>query len=264
MQSHCTSPTASAATLRPDRARLCTEVTRLLTLQTQLSRVKMGETPSQTSRDRNLSEGSIVGPYTSNSPPRSQPRMDFNKLQYLPLALPRFSLLAGIFLVGVAWIEVRGLRLAYSSIGLGGAVMPGHLPARPVPGVGIALAVFVPPLSAVAIALLISRWQSATLAYTGGSVGRLIGADLLTLNKVQGLTGCGKTLPSIRDGLWGRARNPRTRAKALISLVRVHGFRVRGRSPRPGMTIRQHFFRSLLRAPVASIGVAGTFDGMVC
>ena len=95
MQSHFTSPTASAATLRPDRARLCTEVTRLLTLQAQLSRVKMGETPSQTSRDRHLSEGSIVGPYTSNSPPRSQPRMDFNKLQYLPLALPRFSLLAG-------------------------------------------------------------------------------------------------------------------------------------------------------------------------
>ena len=63
----------------------------------------------------------------------------------------------------------------------------GHLLARPVPGVGIALAVFVPPLSAVAIALLISRWQSAALSYTGGSVGRLIGADLLTLNKVQGL-----------------------------------------------------------------------------
>jgi len=70
MQSHFTSPSACAATLRPDRARLCTEVTRLLTLQAQLSRVKMGETPSQTSHDRNLSEGSIVGPYTSNSPPR--------------------------------------------------------------------------------------------------------------------------------------------------------------------------------------------------
>ena len=97
--------------------------------------------------------------------------MDFNKLQYLPVALPRFSLLAGIFLVLVAWIGVRGLRLAYSSIGLSGAVMPSHLLARPVPGVGIALPVFVPPLSAVAIALLISRWQSAALAYTGGSVG---------------------------------------------------------------------------------------------
>src|SRR5580693_4095848 len=172
--------------------------------------------------------------------------MDFNKLQYLPVALPRFSLLVGDISRSGGMDRGARLRLAYSSIGLSGAVMPGHLLARPVPGVGIALPVFVPPLSAVAIALLISRWQSAALAYAGGSVGRLIGADLLTLNKVQGLTGCGKTLPSFRDGLWGRARNPRTRAKPLISLVRVHGFRVRGRSPRPGMTIRQHFFRSLL------------------
>jgi hypothetical protein len=179
----------------------------------------MSETTSQTSHDRNLSEGASLA--RTHRIPRlaQQPRMDFAA--------------SGIFLVVVAWIEVRGLRLAYSSIGLSGAVMPGHLMARPVPGVGIALPVFVPPLSAMAIALLISRWQSAALAYAGGSVGRLIGADLLTLNKVQGLTGCGKTLPSFRDGLWGRARNPRTRAKPLISLVRVHGFRVRGRSPRP-------------------------------
>jgi len=35
---------------------------------------------------------------------------------------------------------------------------------------------------------MISRWQNAALAYAGGSVGRLIGADLLTLNKMQGLT----------------------------------------------------------------------------
>jgi uncharacterized membrane protein len=30
--------------------------------------------------------------------------MDLNKLKYLPLALPHFSLLAGIFLVLVAWV----------------------------------------------------------------------------------------------------------------------------------------------------------------
>jgi uncharacterized membrane protein len=200
--------------------------------------------------------------------------MDLNKLQYLPLALPHFSLLAGIFLVLVAWIEVRALRLAFTSVGLnphvalllllaslagsylnipvaqlpeqhfisdeevtfygmryaipvvidwpgtviavnvGGAVIPGllslylfvkhrlwvrgviavlgvaavcHLLVRPVPGVGIALPVFVPPLSAAAIALLLSRWQSAALAYIGGSVGTLVGADLLNLDKVQGL-----------------------------------------------------------------------------
>jgi uncharacterized membrane protein len=66
-----------------------------------------------------------------------------------------------------------------------------HLLARPVPGVGIALPVIVPPLSAAAIGLLLSGWitlgwQSAALAYIGGSVRMLIGADLLNLDKVRG------------------------------------------------------------------------------
>ncbi len=45
--------------------------------------------------------------------------MDLEKLQYFPLALPHFSLLALIFLVLVAWIEVQALRSAYLSMGLG-------------------------------------------------------------------------------------------------------------------------------------------------
>src|ERR1700730_4920400 len=45
-----------------------TKVIKQLPLQAQLSRVKMSETPSQTSRDRNLSERSIVGPYTIEFP----------------------------------------------------------------------------------------------------------------------------------------------------------------------------------------------------
>ena len=45
--------------------------------------------------------------------------MDLSQLQYLPLALPHFSLLIVIFLVLVAWIEVRALRLAYMHIGFG-------------------------------------------------------------------------------------------------------------------------------------------------
>jgi uncharacterized membrane protein len=197
-----------------------------------------------------------------------------SRLQYFPLALPHFSLLAGIFLVLVAWIEVRALRLAYMRIGLGsrgalfllvaslagsylnipiarlpehqimsgqevpffgmhyvipvviewpgtviavnvgGAVIPGllsfyllvknrlwvrgllatagvaavcHLLARAVPGLGIALPVFVPPVSAAVVALLLSRRQAAPLAYISGCLGTLIGADLLNLDKVQGL-----------------------------------------------------------------------------
>src|SRR5260370_18371136 len=45
--------------------------------------------------------------------------MDLDKLQYFPLALPHFSLLALIFLALVAWIEVQALRSAYLSMGLG-------------------------------------------------------------------------------------------------------------------------------------------------
>jgi len=200
--------------------------------------------------------------------------MDLSQLQYLPLALPHFSLLIGIFLVLITWVEVRALRLAYMRIGLGsqaaflllltslagsylnipvarlpehrimsgqevpffgvhyvipvvvewpatiiavnvgGAVIPGllsfyllvrnrlwvrgllatagvavvcHMLAQPVPGLGIALPVFVPPASAAIVALLMSRRYAAPLAYIGGSLGTLIGADLLNLDKVQGL-----------------------------------------------------------------------------
>jgi uncharacterized membrane protein len=200
--------------------------------------------------------------------------MDLDKFQYLPLALPHFSLLALIFIALIAWIEVQALRSAYLSMGLGphaalvlwlaslagsylnipvatlpgeqiisgqeiwyfgmhyvipevinrpgtviavnvgGALIPGllsvylyvrnriwisafiatlvvaavcHWLARPVPGLGIALPVFVPPLSAAAVALLLSRRYAAPLAYISGSLGTLIGADLLNLDKVQGL-----------------------------------------------------------------------------
>jgi uncharacterized membrane protein len=45
--------------------------------------------------------------------------MVFSRLQYLPLALPHFSVLALIFLFLVAWIEVWAVRSAYVSMGLG-------------------------------------------------------------------------------------------------------------------------------------------------
>jgi uncharacterized membrane protein len=62
-----------------------------------------------------------------------------------------------------------------------------HLMAHPVPGVGIAEPTFVPPLIASAIALLLSRESAPALAYIGGSLGTLIGADLLNLGRIRGL-----------------------------------------------------------------------------
>jgi uncharacterized membrane protein len=62
-----------------------------------------------------------------------------------------------------------------------------HLMARPVHGVGIAVPIFIPPLITVIVALMLSRWNPAPLAYIAGSLGTLIGADLLNLDKVRGL-----------------------------------------------------------------------------
>ena len=50
--------------------------------------------------------------------------------------------------------------------------------AEPVPGLGIAEPVFVPALAAAVIALLLSRRLAAPLAYTGGSLGALIGQTM--------------------------------------------------------------------------------------
>lgn len=52
---------------------------------------------------------------------------------------------------------------------------------RPIPGLGIAVPVYVAPLAAAAGALLASRAQAAPLAYIGGSLGTLFGGDLLRL-----------------------------------------------------------------------------------
>lgn len=62
-----------------------------------------------------------------------------------------------------------------------------HSLSYPVPGLGIAVPVFVPPIITAIVALLLSRRHAAVLAYVGGSVGTLIGADLLNLDKIQGL-----------------------------------------------------------------------------
>ncbi len=62
-----------------------------------------------------------------------------------------------------------------------------HAMAHPVRGVGIAVPTFIPPLLTTAVVLLLSREYAAPLAYIAGSLGTLIGADLLNLGKIQGL-----------------------------------------------------------------------------
>jgi len=86
---------------------------------------------------------------------------------------------------------------------LGAVVFVVHRIARPVRGVGIAIPMFIPPVVAALAAMIFNYEWAAPTAYMAGTLGTLIGADILHLNKLK-----------------------------------------------------------QLRAPVASIGGAGTFDGI--
>jgi uncharacterized membrane protein len=62
-----------------------------------------------------------------------------------------------------------------------------HWMAQPVEGVGIAIPVFIPPLIAAGTGLVLSRQNAPALAYIAGSLGTLIGADLMNLDQLYGL-----------------------------------------------------------------------------
>lgn len=112
---------------------------------------------------------------------------------------------------------VQGWRSTVIAVNLGGAILPTvlslyllvkngiyleaaagviivtvivHWLAQPVRGVGIAVPTLIPPLAAAAVALLLARTAripAPPLAYVSGSLGTLIGADLLNLGNIQGL-----------------------------------------------------------------------------
>lgn len=88
-------------------------------------------------------------------------------------------------------------------IALGAVTFVVYKIARPVQGVGIAIPMFIPPIVAAVGAMVFNYEWAAPTAYVSGTLGTLIGADILHLDKLK-----------------------------------------------------------RLRAPVASIGGAGTFDGI--
>jgi uncharacterized membrane protein len=89
--------------------------------------------------------------------------------------------LLSIYLMAKTGLYGRGL------LGIAAVAAVVHALARPVPGVGIAVPTLAPPLVAAVAALLLSRPSAPALAYIAGSVGTLIGGDLLNLHKLRGL-----------------------------------------------------------------------------
>lgn len=62
-----------------------------------------------------------------------------------------------------------------------------HFLAYPVRGIGISVPTFVPPIVAALVAMILGWRRAPPLAYIAGSLGTLIGADLLNIGKIQGL-----------------------------------------------------------------------------
>jgi uncharacterized membrane protein len=56
-----------------------------------------------------------------------------------------------------------------------------------VPGVGIAVPILIPPLAAAAVGLVLSFRRAPPVAYVAGSMGTLIGADILNLYRVTNM-----------------------------------------------------------------------------
>jgi uncharacterized membrane protein len=56
---------------------------------------------------------------------------------------------------------------------------------RPIPGIGIGIPMLIAPIAAALIATFLDPQQRAPLAYIGGTLGVLIGADLIRLKDIR-------------------------------------------------------------------------------
>lgn len=84
-------------------------------------------------------------------------------------------------------IGYHDLPLHQVGLGMGGVGAICYAFSRPIPGVGIGMPAFIAPICAALIATIVNPAESAPLAYTCGTLGVLIGADLLRLRDIRHL-----------------------------------------------------------------------------
>lgn len=147
--------------------------------------------------------GSLIGSYFNvpiavlpGPPPISSGQIiDFFGMRYV---VPVFVASPGTVLaVNVGGAVIPALMSAYlviryhlwlkATLATAAIAIVIHSMATPVPGIGIAVPVFVPVVATAILAFVLSRENAPPLAYIGGSMGTLIGADLLNLDKIGGL-----------------------------------------------------------------------------
>lgn len=87
------------------------------------------------------------------------------------------------------YLIAKNRLFAEASLGVLAVAVIVHYLATPVPGVGISVPMLLPPIASAIVALLLSWKHSAALAYISGTLGTLIGADLLNLGVLPALGG---------------------------------------------------------------------------
>ena len=76
-----------------------------------------------------------------------------------------------------------------AAVGVTAVALIVHLIARPVEGVGIAVPGFIPPLLAAGMSLAVAPHMAAPVAFVSGTLGTLIGADLMNIGRLRELGG---------------------------------------------------------------------------
>jgi uncharacterized membrane protein len=145
--------------------------------------------------------GSLVGSYFNipitvlpGTPVRSGEIVDFYGMRYIvPLVVQPGTVLA----VNIGGAVIPTLMSAYlviryqlwfrATLATVAIAFVIHSMATPVHGIGIAVPVFAPVVATAILAFILSREYAPPLAYIGGSMGTLIGADLSNLDKITGL-----------------------------------------------------------------------------
>jgi uncharacterized membrane protein len=94
------------------------------------------------------------------------------------ISIYEFLRLLSFGLVNIALLTILGIIVISIVV---------HAFAKPIKGLGIAVPFFVPPIITAIVALILSRHYAPIIAYISGTLGTLIGADLLNLNKVSEL-----------------------------------------------------------------------------
>jgi uncharacterized membrane protein len=62
-----------------------------------------------------------------------------------------------------------------------------YLASRPMPGLGVGMPIFIAPITAAIVAILVDHTHAAPLAYVCGTLGVLIGADIMRLRDIRRL-----------------------------------------------------------------------------